>query len=161
MVNVRDPARHHVVLVERLGVLFFDGRRSCAGDSFAGHSGQATFSRWVFVCETRSVGFMHLSIVYAPFPTFLAKVGQTMGLDFIKRGGALIGSVFLCNPFSLWDKIISIQFNSNVKFPKPRANLHCKSPQGLDLSACKMKVAIICSAQKQESRTFENFQTVW
>ena len=39
MVNVRDPARHHVVLVERLGGLFFDGRRSCAGDSFTGHLG--------------------------------------------------------------------------------------------------------------------------
>ena len=32
-------ARYHVVLVERLGGLFFNGRRSCAGDSFAGHSG--------------------------------------------------------------------------------------------------------------------------
>ena len=33
------PARYHVILVGRLGGLFFDGRRSCAGDSFAGHSG--------------------------------------------------------------------------------------------------------------------------
>ena len=33
------PARYRVVLVERLGGLFFDGRRSCVGDSFAGHSG--------------------------------------------------------------------------------------------------------------------------
>ena len=33
------PTRSRVVLVERLGGLFFDGRRSCAGDSFAGHSG--------------------------------------------------------------------------------------------------------------------------
>ena len=32
-------ARYRVVLLERLGGLFFDGRRSCAGDSFAGHSG--------------------------------------------------------------------------------------------------------------------------
>ena len=28
-----------VVLVERLGGFFFDGRRSCTEDSFAGHSG--------------------------------------------------------------------------------------------------------------------------
>ena len=33
------PARYRVVLVERLGGLFFDGRRSCTEDSFAGHSG--------------------------------------------------------------------------------------------------------------------------
>ena len=33
------PARYRVVLVEHLGGLFFDGRCSCAGDSFAGHSG--------------------------------------------------------------------------------------------------------------------------
>ena len=33
------PARYRVVLVEHLGGLFFDDRRSCAGDSFAGHSG--------------------------------------------------------------------------------------------------------------------------
>ena len=32
------PARYRVVLEERLEGLFFDGRRSCAGDSFAGHS---------------------------------------------------------------------------------------------------------------------------
>ena len=32
-------ARYRVVLVECLGGLFFDGKRSCAGDSFAGHSG--------------------------------------------------------------------------------------------------------------------------
>ena len=32
-------ARYCVVLVERLGGLFFDGRRSCVGDSFTGHSG--------------------------------------------------------------------------------------------------------------------------
>ena len=32
-------ARYHVVLMEHLGGLFFDGRCSCAGDSFAGHSG--------------------------------------------------------------------------------------------------------------------------
>ena len=33
------PARYRVVLMEHLGGLFFDGRRSCAGDSFAGHLG--------------------------------------------------------------------------------------------------------------------------
>ena len=33
------PARYRVVLVERLGGLFFAGRRSCTEDSFAGHSG--------------------------------------------------------------------------------------------------------------------------
>ena len=33
------PAHYRAVLVERLGGLFFDGRRSCAGGSFAGHSG--------------------------------------------------------------------------------------------------------------------------
>ena len=43
-----------------------------------------TFSQWVFVYETQSAGFMHLSIVYAPFPPARAKVGQTMGLDLIK-----------------------------------------------------------------------------
>ena len=32
-------AHSPVVLVEHLGGLFFDGRRSCDGDSFAGHSG--------------------------------------------------------------------------------------------------------------------------
>ena len=32
-------APYCVVLVERLGGLFFDGGSSCAGDSFAGHSG--------------------------------------------------------------------------------------------------------------------------
>ena len=35
----RTPARYCVVLVERLGGLFFDGRRSCTGDSFVGRSG--------------------------------------------------------------------------------------------------------------------------
>ena len=33
------PARYCVVLVERLGGLFFNGRRSCTKDSFSGHSG--------------------------------------------------------------------------------------------------------------------------
>ena len=33
------PARYHVVLVDRLGGFFFDGRHSCTEDSFAGHSG--------------------------------------------------------------------------------------------------------------------------
>ena len=33
------PARYPVVLVERLGGLFFDGRRSCTEDSFVGCSG--------------------------------------------------------------------------------------------------------------------------
>ena len=34
----RIPARYRVVLVERLGGLFFDSRRSCTKDSFAGRS---------------------------------------------------------------------------------------------------------------------------
>ena len=33
------PARYPVVLVERLGGLFFDGRRPCTEDSFVGRSG--------------------------------------------------------------------------------------------------------------------------
>ena len=33
------PARYPVVLVERLGGLFFDGRRFCTEDSFVGRSG--------------------------------------------------------------------------------------------------------------------------
>ena len=32
------PVRYHVILVEHLGGLFFDGRRSGAGDSFTGYS---------------------------------------------------------------------------------------------------------------------------
>ena len=54
------PARYRVVLVERLGGLFFDGRRSCTGDSFAGHSGLYLGEFLVvsfFVCETRSARF--------------------------------------------------------------------------------------------------------
>ena len=35
----RIPAFYHVVLVERLGGLFFDGWCSCARDSFARHLG--------------------------------------------------------------------------------------------------------------------------
>ena len=33
------PARYRVILVEHLGSLFFDGRRSCTEGSFAGLSG--------------------------------------------------------------------------------------------------------------------------
>ena len=33
------PARYRVVLVECLGGLFFDGRRSCTEDSFVGRLG--------------------------------------------------------------------------------------------------------------------------
>ena len=33
------PARYSVVLVERLGGLFFDNRHFCTEDSFLGHSG--------------------------------------------------------------------------------------------------------------------------
>ena len=56
------PARYCVVLMELLGGLFFDGRRSCAGDSFRWSfgpvplrvsRGEYTF----FVCEIRSAGF--------------------------------------------------------------------------------------------------------
>ena len=49
------PARYRVVLVERLGGLFFDGRRYCAGDSFAGHS--CLYRGESLVCETRSARF--------------------------------------------------------------------------------------------------------
>ena len=35
----RIPAHYCVVLVERLGGLFFDSRRSCTEDSFVGRSG--------------------------------------------------------------------------------------------------------------------------
>ena len=50
------PARYRVILVERLGGLFCDSRHSCAGDSFAGHSGlyhseSLVVSRYMFVCE--------------------------------------------------------------------------------------------------------------
>ena len=34
-----SPARYRDVLVERLGGLFFDSRRSYTKDSFVGHSG--------------------------------------------------------------------------------------------------------------------------
>ena len=44
-------ARYRVVLVERLGGLFFDGERSCAGDSFAGHSG-------LYCCESLVVSIL-------------------------------------------------------------------------------------------------------
>ena len=33
------PACYRVILVERLGGLFFDGRRSCTKDSFVGRLG--------------------------------------------------------------------------------------------------------------------------
>ena len=35
----RIPDRYRVVLVEHLGGLFFDSRRSCTKDSFVGRSG--------------------------------------------------------------------------------------------------------------------------
>ena len=44
-------ARYRVVLVEHLGGLFFDGERSCAGDSFAGHSG-------LYCCESLVVSIL-------------------------------------------------------------------------------------------------------
>ena len=44
-------ARSCVVLVERLGGLFFDGRRSCAGGSFAGHSD-------LYCCESLVVSML-------------------------------------------------------------------------------------------------------
>ena len=54
------PARYCVILVERLGSLFFDSRRSCTEDSFAGRSGLYHGECLVvclFVCETQSAGF--------------------------------------------------------------------------------------------------------
>ena len=56
------PARYRVVLMERLGGLFFDGGRSCVGDSFRWSFGSVSLrvSRGeytFFVCGIRSVGF--------------------------------------------------------------------------------------------------------
>ena len=48
------PACYRVVLVECLEGLFFDGRRSCTRDSFAGHSslylGESLVVRLLFLC---------------------------------------------------------------------------------------------------------------
>ena len=56
------PARYRVVLMERLGGLFFDGGRSCVGDSFRWSFGPVSLrvSRGeytFFVCGIRSAGF--------------------------------------------------------------------------------------------------------
>ena len=53
------PAHHCVVLVERLGGFFFDGRHSCSKDSFAGRSGLCCGESLVvsmFICVWDSVG---------------------------------------------------------------------------------------------------------
>ena len=56
------PARYRVVLMERLGGLFFDGGRSCVEDSFRWSFGSVPLrvSRGeytFFVCVIRSAGF--------------------------------------------------------------------------------------------------------
>ena len=56
------PARYRVVLMERLGVLFFDGGRSCVGDSFRWSFGSVPLrvcrgEYTFFVCEIQSAGF--------------------------------------------------------------------------------------------------------
>ena len=45
------PAHYPVVLVERLGGLFFDGRHSCTKDSFVGRSG-------LYRCESLVVSIL-------------------------------------------------------------------------------------------------------
>ena len=133
------PARYHVVLVEFLGGLFFDGTPVLEILSLVIQVCTAvTSSRWVFVCETRSAGFMHLSIVYAPLPPLPGKGGADYG----------------------------IRLNWMWNSPTPgQLNFRCKSPplppwltQRIGSSACKTKVAMICSAQKQENKIFEIFQ---
>ena len=52
----RIPTCYRVVLVERLGGLFFDGGCSCAGDSFAGHSG-------LYHCESLVVSILRDNIL--------------------------------------------------------------------------------------------------
>ena len=51
------PARYRVVLMERLGGLFFDGGRSCVGDSFRWSFGPVSLrvsrGEYTFLC----VGF--------------------------------------------------------------------------------------------------------
>ena len=51
------PARYRVVLMERLGGLFFDGGRSCVGPEilFAGHSG-------LYRCESFVVSILFLCV---------------------------------------------------------------------------------------------------
>ena len=51
------PARYPVVLVERLGGLFFDGRRSCTEDSFVGRLG-------LYRCESLVVSILVLYSLY-------------------------------------------------------------------------------------------------
>ena len=56
------PACYCVVLVERLGGLFLDGRRSCTRESFAGYSGSyradsLVVSILVYVCDLVVAGF--------------------------------------------------------------------------------------------------------
>ena len=51
--HIKILACSRVVLVEHLGGLFFNGRHSCAGDSFAGHSGlyrSESFMVSILVC---------------------------------------------------------------------------------------------------------------
>ena len=56
------PARYRVVLMERLGGLFFDGGRSCVGDSFRWSFGSVSLrvshgEYTFFVRGIRSAGF--------------------------------------------------------------------------------------------------------
>ena len=54
------PARYRVVLMERLGGLFFDGGRSCVGDSFRWSFGPVSLrvsrGEYTFFCVWDSVG---------------------------------------------------------------------------------------------------------
>ena len=54
-------ARYRVVLIERLGGFFFDGRRSCIKDSFAGHSGLYCGDYLTVSCYT--LAYQHTSIL--------------------------------------------------------------------------------------------------
>ena len=47
------PARYRVILMERLGGLFFDGGCSCVGVFFAGHSG-------LYCCKSLVVSMLFL-----------------------------------------------------------------------------------------------------
>ena len=58
------PARYHVVLVEWLGGLFFDGRRSFARDSFTGHSS-------LYCGESRGEYILYLSVIKSPLSAHL------------------------------------------------------------------------------------------
>ena len=62
----RIPARYRVVLVERLGGLFFDGRRSCTEDSFlvVRIYIATSLSWWVYLFERGCACFQKCCKVY-------------------------------------------------------------------------------------------------